>query len=136
DARRLLGVVSLRDLIVAEADTRVDEIMDTHVIRARAEDGQEDVARIISKYDLFALPIINGGDALVGIVTQDDAMDVAEEEATEDFHKSGTVTPLATSLKEAGIGLLYRKRISWLVVLVFFNIFSGAGLALFQDTIV
>ncbi|MGE8940767.1 magnesium transporter [Leptospira interrogans] len=136
EARRLIGVVSLRDLIVAEADTLVDEIMDTQVIRARVEDSREDVARIIAKYDLFALPIINGGDALVGIVTQDDAMDVAEEEATEDFHKSGTVTPLATSLKEAGIALLYRKRISWLVVLVFFNIFSGAGLAFFQDTIV
>ena len=136
EARRLIGVVSLRDLIVAEADALVDEIMDTQVIRARVEDSREDVARIIAKYDLFALPIINGGDALVGIVTQDDAMDVAEEEATEDFHKSGTVTPLATSLKEAGIALLYRKRISWLVVLVFFNIFSGAGLAFFQDTIV
>jgi magnesium transporter len=136
EARRLIGVVSLRDLIVAEADALVDQIMDTQVIRARVEDSREDVARIIAKYDLFALPIINGGDALVGIVTQDDAMDVAEEEATEDFHKSGTVTPLATSLKEAGIALLYRKRISWLVVLVFFNIFSGAGLAFFQDTIV
>lgn len=136
EARRLIGVVSLRDLIVAEADTRVDQIMDTQVIRARVDDSREDVARIIAKYDLFALPIINGGDALVGIVTQDDAMDVAEEEATEDFHRSGTVTPLATSLKEAGIALLYRKRISWLVVLVFFNIFSGAGLAFFQDTIV
>ena len=134
-ARRLLGVVSLRDLIIAEADTRVSTIMDTHVIRARVEDSREEAARLIAKYDLIALPIINGGDALVGIVTQDDAMDVAEEEATEDFHKSGTVAPIATSLKDAGILLLYRKRITWLVLLVFFNIFSGAGLAFFQNTI-
>lgn len=134
--RRLTGVVSLRDLILAKSSAKVADIMDTHVIHARAEDSRTDVARLIAKYDLIALPIINGGDALVGIVTQDDAMDVAEEEATKDFHKVGTVGELATSLKEASIGLLYRKRITWLVVLVFFNIFSGAGLALFQDTIV
>ena len=136
DARRVIGVVSLRDLIIAEADARVDALMDTHVIHLNAEASREEAARLIAKYDLIALPITNGGDALVGIVTQDDAMDVAEEEATEDFHRSGTVAPLATSLKEAGIILLYRKRITWLVLLVFFNIFSGAGLAFFQDTIV
>lgn len=136
ESRRLKGVVSLRDLIVAEAGATVESLMDTHVILARAEDRRADVARIIAKYDLIALPIINGGDALVGIVTQDDAMDVAEEEATEDFHKVGTVAPLATSLKEASISLLYRKRINWLVLLVFFNIFSGAGLAFYQNTLV
>jgi len=134
--RRLAGVVSLRDLILADATARVADIMDTNVIHARAEDSRADVARKIAKYDLIALPIINGGDALVGIVTQDDAMDVVEEEATKDFRKAGAVGTLDTSLKEAGIGLLYRKRISWLVVLVFFNIFSGAGLSLFQNTIV
>ncbi|HEX7072901.1 MAG TPA: magnesium transporter, partial [Hyphomicrobiaceae bacterium] len=136
EQRRLTGVVSLRDLILARPSAKIADIMDTHVICARAEDSQTEVARLIAKYDLIALPIINGGDALVGIVTQDDAMDVAEEEATKDFHKVGTVGAIAISLKEASIGLLYRKRITWLVVLVFFNIFSGAGLALFQDTIV
>ena len=135
-ARRLTGVVSLRDLILAKSTEKVSDIMDTHVICARAEDSRADVARLIAKYDLIALPIINGGDALVGIVTQDDAMDVAEEEATKDFHKVSTVGALATSLKEASIGLLYRKRIFWLVLLVFLNIFSGAGLALFENTIV
>jgi len=134
--RRLTGVVSLRDLILADPNAKVSDIMETHVICARAEDSRAEVARLISKYDFIALPIINGGGALVGIVTQDDAMDVAEEEATKDFHKVGTVGELATSLKEAGIGLLYRKRIVWLVLLVFFSIFSGAGLALFENTIV
>ncbi|MCL4766908.1 MAG: magnesium transporter [Hyphomicrobiaceae bacterium] len=136
EARRLAGVLSLRDLILAEPTAKIADIMDTNVIHARAEDSRAEVARLVAKYDLIALPIINGGDALVGIVTQDDAMDVAEEEATKDFHKVGTVGALATSLKDASIGLLYRKRITWLVLLVFFNIFSGAGLALFERTIV
>lgn len=136
DQRRLTGVVSLRDLILADPAVKIADIMETNVIHARAEDSRAEAARIIAKYDLMALPIINGGDALVGIVTHDDAMDVAEAEATKDFYKVGTVGTIATSLKEASIGLLYQKRITWLVLLVFFNIFSGAGLALFQDTIV
>jgi magnesium transporter len=133
--RRLMGVVSLRDLILAEPGARVADLMEHHVIFGRVEDSREEVARKIAAYDLLALPIINGNDALVGIVTQDDAMDVAEQEATEDFHKVGTVGRLATSIKDAGIGLLYRKRVVWLVVLVFGNIFSGAGIAAFEDTI-
>lgn len=136
EARRLKGVLSLRDLILAEPTAKIEDIMNTHVIHARAEDSRAEVARKIAKYDLIALPIVNGGDALVGIVTQDDAMDVAEEEATKDFYKVSTIGELTTSLKEASIGLLYRKRIFWLVLLVFFNLFSGAGLALFEDTIV
>jgi len=136
EARRLNGVVSLRDLILAEPTARISDIMNTHVIHARAEDSRADVARKIAKYDLIALPIVNGGDALVGIVTQDDAMDVAEEEATKDFYKVSTIGELATSFKDASIGLLYQKRIFWLVLLVFFNMFSGAGLALFEETIV
>src|SRR5690606_39958365 len=69
--RRLTGVVSLRDLILAEPNAKVADIMETHVICARAEDSKAEVARLISKYDFIALPIINGGGALVGIVTQD-----------------------------------------------------------------
>lgn len=133
--RRLLGTVSLRDLILAPAGTRVEDIMTRDVIYARAEHPQEDVAAMVSRYDLIALPIVNGGERLVGIVTYDDAMDVAEEEATEDFHKVGTVGKLDSSVREAGFALLYRKRVFWLVLLVFGNLFSGAGIAFFEDTI-
>ena len=106
EARRLKGVLSLRDLILAEPTAKIADIMNTHVIHARAEDSRADVARKIAKYDLIALPIVNGGDALVGIVTQDDAMDGAEEEATKDFYKVSTIGALTRSLKEASIGLL------------------------------
>lgn len=91
--------------------------------------------KVISKYDPIALPMVNGDSVLVGIVTYDDAMDVAEAEATRDFGRVGAVEHLEMSLREAPIRLLYRKRILWLVVLVFGNIFSGAGIAYFEETI-
>lgn len=98
-------------------------------------DHQEVAAREIARYDVLALPVVDEEGRLVGIVTHDDAMDVAEAEATEDLHKHGTVGSLTTSLRDAGIGLLYRKRVTWLVLLVFANVFSGAGIAYFEETI-
>ncbi|MGY6644904.1 MAG: magnesium transporter [Salinarimonas sp.] len=133
--RKLVGVISLRDLIVARANARVRNLMDTNPVFIRAEEDREEAAQIISRYDLMALPVINGGDKLVGIVTQDDAMDVQEQEATSDFHKVGTVSGLKTGVRDAGIFVLYRARIVWLVLLVFGNIFSGAGIAYFEETI-
>jgi magnesium transporter len=135
EERRLVGVVSLRDLIMARSDQRVSEIMDTQPVFIRAEDPREEAAEKIARYDLLALPVINGGEKLVGIVTQDDAMDVQQEEATTDFHKVGTVSGLKAGVRDAGIFVLYRARIVWLILLVFGNIFSGAGIAYFEDTI-
>jgi magnesium transporter len=133
--RRILGVVSLRDLILARPSTPVEEVMERNVISGHVRDPHEQVAQMIAHYDLLALPIVNDEGVLVGIVTHDDAMDVREAEATEDFHRVATVGKLDVSLREAGFGLLYRKRIVWLVVLVFGNLFSGAGIAYFEDTI-
>ncbi|MDP2354752.1 MAG: magnesium transporter [Beijerinckiaceae bacterium] len=133
--QRLLGVVDLRDLLVARSDQRVQDIMDGEPAHVRAEAPREDAASMISRYDLLAMPVIDADDKLVGIVTQDDAMDVQEEEATSDFHKAGTVQRLASSVRDATLLALYRARISWLVLLVFFNIFSGAGIAFFEETI-
>ncbi|GIX11306.1 magnesium transporter [Elioraea sp.] len=133
--RRLLGTVTLEDLVLAPAAAAVETLMDADAPFVRAEDPAEEAARAIAKYDLPAIPVINGGEMMVGIVTADDAMDVAEEEATEDFHKAGGSAGLGVSLREATIGLLYRKRIAWLIVLVFANVFSGAGIAAFEDVI-
>lgn len=134
-ARQLIGVVSLRDLILAPVTMQVDDLMNHDPIHANVDMPQEEVAALIAKYDLLALPIVNPENQMVGIVTHDDAMDVAAEEATEDFHKTATIGKLETSVKDAGIGLLYRKRVLWLVILVFGNIFSGAGIAYFEGTI-
>lgn len=135
EARKLIGVLSLRDLLVARPRQTVGDVMDTEPVWIRAEAEQEEAAKLIARYDLLALPVLDGEDRLVGIVTADDAMDVSEEEVTEDFHKGSTVGPLDASVAEATITVLYKARIYWLVLLVFGNIFSGAGIAAFEDTI-
>ncbi|MFN3686390.1 magnesium transporter [Salinarimonas sp.] len=133
--RRLVGVVSLRDLILARPRARVRDLMDIDPVFIHASDRREEAARIVSRYDLVAIPVVDADERLVGIVTHDDAMDVQQEQATTDFHKVGTVQNLKTSVREAGIFVLYRARIVWLVLLVFGNIFSGAGIAYFEETI-
>lgn len=133
--RRLLGTVSLRDLIVARGSARVSELMTTEVITLPVSADRDEAATLISRYDLIALPIVDAAERLVGIVTYDDAMDVAEAEATEDFDRIGAVNTLETSVRAADIQLLYRKRIAWLVILVFANALSGTGIAAFEETI-
>ncbi|WP_429884997.1 magnesium transporter [Geoalkalibacter halelectricus] len=138
--RRLLGLVSLKDLILARPDARIENFMHRDLITAKVDDDQEEVARTMAKYDLLAIPVTNGNDALAGIVTFDDAHDVAEEEATEDMHRMGALshTPPglgSVNMLEASTWLIVQKRIPWLLVLVFMNIFSGAGIAYFEDTI-
>ncbi len=139
--RRLLGVVSLRDLILAQPGTRVGELMVRDVITASADDPREEAARTLADYDLLALPIVDGSGRLVGILTADDAMDVAEEEATRDILKGGAVSGgsadegLIAGLKSASVFLIYRLRIFWLVGLVFGNIFSGLGIARYEELI-
>ncbi|MCK5875776.1 MAG: magnesium transporter [Alcanivoracaceae bacterium] len=132
---RLLGTVSLKELILALPHQLIDELMLRDIVCADVDAEQEEVAKLISRYDLIALPIVNHDETLVGIVTYDDAMDVAEAEATEDMHKGATVGRLETTLRDASINELYRKRVGWLVVLVFANIFTGAGIAFFEDVI-
>lgn len=133
--RKLLGSVRLQDLITAPARAHVTDIMERTTQAIRVDDSAEEAARLIARYDVLALPVIDANDHLVGIITHDDALDVMEAEATEDFHLVGTVTRLDSSVATATILMLYRARIMWLMVLVFGNIFSGAGIAHFEDTI-
>jgi magnesium transporter len=133
--RKLVGAVRLQDLILATPRTLVREIMEEDPVSVRVDEDQEEVARMISRYDVLALPVVDAENRIVGIVTHDDAMDVLQEEATEDFHKVGSVGELDTSVRDASIGLLYRKRIGWLVLLVFGNLLSGAGIHYYEHTI-
>lgn len=132
---RLLDDVQLRYFILADADTPVTEIMDHRVALVSAFAPREDAVTVIRRYGQSVLPVVDSGGVLVGIVTVDDLLDVAEEETTEDFHRVASVGPLRTSLREAPIHLLYRARVGWLMALVFMNIFSGAGIAAFEETL-
>lgn len=135
DDRRLIGSVRLRDLILAPEHRRVSDLIEPDPLAVHVLEPQEDVAHKLARYDVLALPVVDDLGRLVGIVTHDDAMDALEEEATEDFHKIGTVGKLTESVRHASIGLLYRKRVLWLGLLVFGNLFSGAGIAYFEETI-
>lgn len=136
DAQRtLLGVVSLRALILAPPESAISKVMVDSVVSCNVNEDQEDVAKTVARYDLIALPIIDDNGALVGIVTHDDAMDVASDEATDDFHKSGGVSTMVGKLKDVSIRVLYRKRVFWLVFLVFGNLLSGIGISHFEEVI-
>ncbi|MGE6359825.1 magnesium transporter [Psychrobacter glacincola] len=135
DERKLLGVVSLRVLILAAPEQLINDIMMSKVVSCNVNDDQEDVAKVVARYDLIALPITDDSGALVGIVTHDDAMDVASDEATDDFHKSGGVSTMVGKLKDVSVRVLYRKRVFWLVFLVFGNLLSGLSISNFEDVI-
>src|SRR5690606_2120990 len=100
-----------------------------------AFDDREMAVRAIQHYDLNAIPVVNSNGVLLGIVTVDDVMDVAEQEATEDFHRMGTVAPFRGRVRAASPLLLYRTRVFWLVMLVFANLLTGIGIAYYQATI-
>ncbi len=132
---RLVDALELRRFIFAEPDEPVEAIMDGRFVSVRASDDREAAVRVMQRYDLDALPVVDSDGVLVGIVTADDVLDVAQEEATEDFHRAAAVAPLKANYKELSIFTIYRKRIGWLLALVFMNIFSGAAIAAFEETI-
>ncbi len=113
----LLGVVSLRDLVVSPADRTMAQIMNPNIVSAAVEADQEEVARLIAKYDLLALPVVDRHHRIVGIITIDDAIDVVQEEATEDVQRLGGVEPLERPYLSTPYTQLIRARAPWLVVL-------------------
>jgi magnesium transporter len=131
----LLDDLELRSIILAEPDGAVRQLMDDSFVALPATADREEAVEFIRRHDLDAAPVVDSGGVLVGIVTVDDVLDVAVEEATEDFHKAGSVEPILTSLREASVAFLFRRRVGWLMTLVFVNVFSGATLAYYQDTI-
>ena len=135
DDRHLLGSVDLRTILTARLGERVADLMERDPPFVRAEESREEAARVISRYDLIALPVLDADERLAGIITPDDAIDVVEQEGTEDLHRFGTVRDLEAPVRTASIFRLYRSRITWLVLLVFGNIFSGLGIAYFEDMI-
>ncbi len=132
---RLVGVVSLRDLILATPLASLDQLMTEELVTILPDQHQEEALRLISHYDLLALPVVDENQRLLGIVTYDDAMDVAEEEATEDIHRGASIVPLEDGLLRTSLFNLFRSRVVWLILLIFANLVSGVGIAFFEDTI-
>ena len=135
DKGRLTDDLRLRKLLLADPSVRVSDLLDGHFVCLRSLQDREEAVQVFRKYDLYALPVVDADGILLGIVTVDDILDVAEEEVTEDFHKLATVQPLQVSLKQATVNLLFRKRIGWLLTLIVVNIFTGMGIRVFEGTI-
>lgn len=133
--QQLSGVLSLRELLSSNDALLLSEIMTTKLVTFSAKLDQEKAAKIFQDTDLVTIPVVTKQKLILGVVHVEHILDVIEAEATEDFHKMAPVSSLEGSLKNASIFTLYRKRIIWLVVLVFMNVFSGAGIAHFEDVI-
>jgi magnesium transporter len=135
DRRRLVGALGLRDLVLADAGTPIRELMDTDVYSARVDADQEEVARLMLEADLLALPIVDAEDRLVGIVTVDDAMEILEEEETEDVARAGGAEPLGRPYLATSIMQVARSRIVWLLFLIVAATLTVNVLQVFERTL-
>ena len=134
-ARRLLGIVTLRDLLFADGAAQLRDIMSTDIAMANTTDDREEVAAIISKYDLLVLPIVDKEKRLVGIVTVDDALDVLEEEATEDIEKMAAIVPDNRPYLKSNVFAIFKKRIPWLLLLMVSATFTGEIISGFEEAL-
>ncbi len=133
---RLRGVVSLRDLIAAEDGTLLREVMFENVISVLAHMDQEEVARVVSRYDLLAVPVVDEQEHLLGIITVDDILDVMEEEATEDIYRmAGTGEVQSVDILDASSFRMARKRMPWLFVSLMGGLISGSVIGVFEATL-
>ncbi len=135
EQRRLLGVVSLRELILAPRKAVVSELMDAYPVTVKVNDDREVVAQEITRLDLLAIPVLDTENRLVGIVTYDDVMDVVVSEATEDVHRMGAVAPLEESYLDTSFVKLWWKRARWLAVLFVAELFTFTALSSYEDAI-
>ena len=127
DARRhLLGIVSVKDLLLNDTGATISDIMEENVIYANTHDNKEDVAALFEKYDFMALPVVDNENRLVGIITVDDVVDVIEEEVTEDFEKMAAMTPSDDEYLKTGVFKLAKNRILWLLILMISSTVSEA----------
>lgn len=132
---KLVDDIRIREIILADPDQSINELLDHRYVSLNAYDDQETAIRVFKDHDRIALPVTDSDGVLLGIVTFDDIMDVEEEETTEDFHKFGAFQNAILNPLKAKPTLMYQKRILWLTVLVFMNIFSGAAIANFENVI-
>lgn len=136
DKRRTLqGFIELRDLIFSPQSEIIENVMESSVISAQTLDDQEIAATLISKYDLLALPVVDSEGRLVGIVTVDDAMDVIEEEATEDIEIMAAISPTDKPYLKTGVFETWKNRIPWLILLLISSTFTGSIITHYEQAL-
>ena len=131
--KRLLDSIRIRKIILAEMDTKIEDLMTYNVVSLSAYDDREKAVKIMQKYDASSLPVVDRDGIVIGIVTIHDVLDVAEEEATEDIQKIGSIAPLKTSYKSASLFMLYKKRIIWLSLLVVVSLISSGIIERYEE---
>lgn len=133
--RKLEGVVTVKDLLLSDDDTILEDVMDTNIIFAMTTDDQEDVSEKISDYDLIAIPVVDKEGCLVGIVTVDDVIDVMEQEATEDIEKMAGITPSDRPYSRSSTVEIWKNRLPWLMFLMLSATFTGMIMTHFEDAL-
>ena len=136
DDKSLIGSIGLKEILFAKDEVPVVEIMDHDVYYVYTHDDQEEAARLISKYDITCIPVIDSAKQVLGIITVDDIFDVVEEEATEDIHKMAAMTPLEGSYVESSIKSIVKSRLPWLMVLMISATFTGTIISNNQELLV
>src|SRR5699024_5459621 len=131
--RKLVGIVSAKDLMTSDDDALIKDLMETEIISVSTHTDQEEVARLFTKYDLIALPVLDQDGLMVGIVTFDDAMDVMVDEATEDITKMAAINPSEKTYFETSVFTHAKSRIPWLLVLMFTSIATGTIITKYED---
>lgn len=132
DNRKLIGLISVKDLLTSDDACMINEIMETNIIYADTHEDKETVAKLFSKYDFLALPIVDTEGCLVGIVTVDDALDVMQDEATEDISKMAAMSPIEDSYFNTSIFKHAKNRIGWLLVLMLSATVTGTIIARYE----
>ncbi|MBQ9393498.1 MAG: magnesium transporter [Oscillospiraceae bacterium] len=135
NTRHLLGVLTVRDLLLAEADDLISDLMDGNVVSVNTLDDKEAVAQAMSKYDYLSMPVVDQENRLIGIVTVDDAMDVMEEEATEDIEKMAAITPTDKPYLKTSAFDTFKARIPWLLLLMVSATFTGLIITSFETSL-
>ena len=132
--RTLIGLVTVKDLLLAQDDDmKIEEIMETNIISVNTQADQEEVAQMFSKYNFLALPVVDAENRMVGIITFDDAMDVMEDEVTEDMEIMGGMTPSDKTYLRSTVFDLFRHRIPWLMLLMVSATFTGLIITGFEN---
>ena len=133
ERRRLTGIVSAKDLMTTDDDVLIRDLMETEIISVKTHTDKEEVAKLFTKYDFLAIPVLDTDGLMVGIVTFDDAMDVMVEEATEDITKMAAINPSEKTYFETSVFAHARNRIPWLLILMFTSIITGTIITKYEN---